>query len=95
MRPALCTFLVVSVFLLPASALAASLFPDMWQTIVTPAPHGLLAAFDSIVELDQDKTRQLGTGGSQSMLFRILLIYAGFVGTVLIVTRLPRATPIA
>lgn len=93
MRPALCTFLAVAVALVPASALAASLFPDMWQTIVTPAPHSLLAAFDAILEMEHDQT--LMTGGSESVLFRILLIYAGCIGTGLIVTRLPRATPVA
>jgi hypothetical protein len=85
----------VAVVLFPASALATSLFPDMWQTIVTPAPQGLLAAFDAILEMEHDQPRQLATDGSQSALFRILLIYTGCIGTTLIVTRLPRATPIA
>lgn len=95
MRLVLCTSLALIVALAPAGALAASLFPDMWQAIVTPAPRGLLAAFDAILQAKQNDARGPVDPGPPSMLFRILLVYSGFVGMALIVSRLPRPTRLA
>lgn len=91
MRPVLCMLLFAANVLAPASALAASLYPDMLQSIVGPAPQELLAAFDALVQTQFARPRQLEQDGSTSSLFRILVIYSGLVGTFLIVSRLPRA----
>ncbi|WP_413717264.1 hypothetical protein [Silicimonas sp. MF1-12-2] len=91
LRPLFALLSFAAVTTVPGAALAASLLPDIWLDAVTPAPEGLISAFDAVVRQMDNRPSPSLHGTDLVLLLQTLQLYVALVATGLIVTRLPRA----